>query len=78
MGDPPPVLCLDCSTPCRSPLSRARRVGSGCWRKRRRKARAQAVPVALPGLSGRGARAGQDGPDLLDSQAVDPDQDGAL
>lgn len=76
MGESPAVLCLDCATPVRTAVSRARRIGEGCWRKRRRKARELAAPVALPGLAGRGGP-GQTGPDLLDGQEVaDPDQDG--
>ncbi|MEV0805755.1 hypothetical protein [Micromonospora sp. NPDC050200] len=66
----PKVLCLDYRTPVTTAASRARRIGAGCWRKRKAKARAAAAPVALPGLSGRGGP-GQTGPDLLDD-----DQDG--
>ncbi|MCX4468950.1 DUF6011 domain-containing protein [Micromonospora sp. NBC_01655] len=61
----PRVLCLDCDRPLRNAASRARRIGSECWRERRRQARAQATPVALPGLAGRGGP-GQVGPTLLD------------
>jgi hypothetical protein len=69
----PPVPCLDCGTPCRSEQARARRIGSGCWRKRRARIRsaARAAQVALPGLAGRGDLAGHDGPTLLDQQAED-------
>ncbi|MEU0081398.1 DUF6011 domain-containing protein [Micromonospora tulbaghiae] len=69
MAEPeqPLVLCLDCNRKCKTPVSRARRIGAKCWRKRRALARAQAAPVALPGLAGRGGRAGQPGPDLLDA-----------
>lgn len=64
-GGQPIVRCLDCDRPCTTPVSRARRIGAKCWRERRRQARAQAVPVALPGLTGRHGRDGQTGPDLL-------------
>lgn len=73
--EPVEVPCQVCRRPCRSPVSRARRVGAGCWRKLRRRARQSAVPVALPGLSGRGGP-GQAGPDLLDDVDELPDQDG--
>ncbi|WP_320067671.1 hypothetical protein [Micromonospora sp. RTGN7] len=77
---PTPVLCLDCDRPVRTAVSRARRIGSGCWRARRALARARATPVALPGMSGRGDPA-QTGPSLLDSvdpvQEVDAEDSGA-
>ncbi|MFI6161707.1 DUF6011 domain-containing protein [Micromonospora haikouensis] len=67
MADQPLVVCLGCGRPLRTPASRARRIGAGCWRKRRRLARAQAAPVVLPGMSaGRGGPAAQTGPSLLD------------
>ncbi|TDB87494.1 hypothetical protein E1091_15740 [Micromonospora fluostatini] len=68
-----PVVCLDCGRPVRTAVSRARRVGSGCWRERRRAARAQAAPVALPGLgtlAGHGDQAGHDGENLLTGLAA--------
>ncbi|MEW2383351.1 hypothetical protein AB0873_14850 [Micromonospora sp. NPDC047707] len=66
---PADVVCLRCERPVKTPLSRARRVGSGCWRILRADARARRVPVALPGLD-RPAAATQAGPDLLED--VDP------
>lgn len=72
MGEP--STCQECGRDLRTPESRARGRGPKCDAKVRPPAPA---PVTLPGLSGRGGR-GQDGPDLLDGQAADPDQDGAL
>ncbi|MEU8264938.1 DUF6011 domain-containing protein [Micromonospora sp. NPDC048999] len=72
-NEPTEVRCLDCDRKLRSPAARARRIGAECWRERRRQARAQAVPVALPGMSGRRGRDGQDGPDLLDAYAETQD-----
>lgn len=57
----PLVECLRCGRPLRTPVSRARRTGEGCWRKLRRGARAAGAAVALPGMPA----AGQTGPDLL-------------
>ncbi|PZG05796.1 hypothetical protein C1I95_32455 [Micromonospora craterilacus] len=64
--EPTEVLCLHCDTPVMTAVSRARRVGEGCWRKARAEARARSAPVPLPGLAGHGDRAGLDGPSLLD------------
>ncbi|GAB3856680.1 hypothetical protein GCM10029963_53460 [Micromonospora andamanensis] len=64
--DQPVVLCLDCDTPCVTPVSRARRVGAGCWRKRRAAARRLAAAVAAATLPA----AGQGGPTLLDQLEV--------
>ncbi|WP_320069138.1 hypothetical protein [Micromonospora sp. RTGN7] len=75
MPDKPKVPCLDCGTPVHSAVARARRIGSGCWRKRRALARAQVTPVALPGLSRPGRATGQAGPHLLDG-LTDVDQAG--
>ncbi|WP_030488174.1 DUF6011 domain-containing protein [Micromonospora chokoriensis] len=78
MGEPeqPEVPCLACKRPLRTPKSRARRYGEGCWRKRRRAARAAAAPVTLPGLGRAGSR-GQAGPHLLTGvdQLGDLDED---
>ncbi|MBM7083627.1 DUF6011 domain-containing protein [Micromonospora humidisoli] len=65
-----PVLCRLCDRPLRTPVSRARRIGAGCWRNLRAELRAQRLPVALPGMSGRGGPT-QTGPDLLDDQDQD-------
>ncbi|MBM0205059.1 hypothetical protein JNW90_19875 [Micromonospora sp. STR1s_5] len=50
MTDQPEVLCRDCDRPCKSPASRARRIGSGCWRKRRAAARALTARAAASTL----------------------------
>lgn len=81
MGDPTPtpVWCIDCGRQVHTPVSRARRIGAGCWRARQAAARAAARPVALPGMSGHGGRAagptpGQeplDGIDGVDDVAQD-------
>lgn len=60
--DQPVVLCLDCERPVTNPKARARRIGSKCWRERRRAAR-QMAPTVLPGMSSRCG--GQSGPGLL-------------
>ncbi|MFG3709189.1 hypothetical protein ACGF7U_31285 [Micromonospora sp. NPDC047670] len=74
--NPTEVLCLDCKTPVKTAVSRARRIGEGCWRKRRAAARAQRALVALPGLGPRAAA--QTGPGLLDDvdAAEDLSEDG--
>ncbi|MEU5950345.1 hypothetical protein ABZ793_33045 [Micromonospora sp. NPDC047465] len=56
------VKCIDCGVPCVTPVSRARRIGSSCWRKRRAIARRQAAAAASSTLP----TSGQDGPSLLD------------
>jgi len=61
------VECLRCGRPLRTPASRARRTGEGCWRKQRRGVRA-AVAAALPGMPAAS-------PGLLDT-APAPVQDG--
>ncbi|SCL43210.1 hypothetical protein GA0074692_6766 [Micromonospora pallida] len=61
MGEQHPVTCIDCGRPVRTPASRARRIGEGCWRERKAAARAAAAEAAsatLPGMSGRGGRPG--------------------
>lgn len=72
MGEP--NRCEVCGRELRTPASRARGRGPVCEAKVSPPA---PTPSVLPGLSGRGGRAGQNGPDLLDGQAADPDQDGA-
>ncbi|MEV6693385.1 hypothetical protein AB0M35_18135 [Micromonospora sp. NPDC051196] len=65
-SDQPLVLCLDCDTPCVTPISRARRVGAGCWRKRRAAARRLATAAAAATFP----VDVQDGPTLLDQLEV--------
>ncbi|MEU7620518.1 hypothetical protein AB0B27_31125 [Micromonospora rifamycinica] len=60
--DQPIVACQDCNTPCRTPVSRARRVGAGCWRKRRAEARRVAAAATASTLPW----APQTGPSLVD------------
>ncbi|MBX7264945.1 hypothetical protein KIF24_01990 [Micromonospora sp. Llam7] len=64
--DLPVVPCLDCDTPCITPVSRARRVGAGCWRKRRAIARRLAAASTASTLP----VDAQDGPSLLDQLEV--------
>ncbi|GGM14120.1 DUF6011 domain-containing protein [Micromonospora yangpuensis] len=40
-----PVLCLVCERPLRTPVSRARRIGSTCWRRLRAEERTQAAAL---------------------------------
>lgn len=60
---PTVVVCQDCGRPVRTPMSRARRRGAGCERRRRRAYRVVAVP--LPGMPARAGQRVQTGPDLL-------------
>lgn len=57
----PLVVCKDCARPCKTPVSRARRIGARCWRKRRAAARKLAATMTSSTLP-----IGQDGPTLLD------------
>lgn len=66
----PVVRCLDCDLPLRSSASRARRIGSLCWRRRRAIAR-RAAPPTLPGMPAGPGRSAQTGPDLLDDHDGD-------
>jgi len=50
-GDPDDeVLCQDCERPVRTPQSRAERRGAECRRRRKRRLRAIAALVPLPGI----------------------------
>ncbi|PZG15070.1 hypothetical protein C1I95_20395 [Micromonospora craterilacus] len=69
--EPTEVRCRKCARKLRTPVSRARRLGEGCWRVLRAEARARSAPVPLPGLTGHGDRAGLDGPSLLDQLPED-------
>ncbi|WP_431729957.1 hypothetical protein [Verrucosispora sp. TAA-831] len=64
--DLPVVPCRDCQRPCKTPASRARRVGAGCWRKRRAAARRLAATAAAATLP----VDPQDGPTLLDQEVT--------
>jgi hypothetical protein len=53
-GDVPEVLCRDCRRPVHTAVSKARRLGEGCARRRRRRFRAQQLPlVSLAAAAGR-------------------------
>lgn len=73
--DPPEVVCLRCKRPVKTAVSRARRIGAGCWRILRAEARARQAPVALPGLAGLARQPTvQTGPDILDTAPVGGEQ----
>lgn len=60
--------CSLCGRKLRTAESLSRGIGPVC------EAKTRPAPVTLPGLSGRGGPAGQDGPDLLDADAEDGDR----
>ncbi|WP_435585791.1 DUF6011 domain-containing protein [Micromonospora aurantiaca (nom. illeg.)] len=69
MGEP--KNCSECGRRLRTAASRARGMGPVCEAKTRPP---QPAPATLPGLSGQRGPAGQDGPDLLDTDDEDGPQ----